>query len=228
VPLVILGAILAGGWLRSVPVKANFREQADIFREKHTWVMTSLYIMTFGSFSGFSAAFPLLISTVYGKFPGAPDPLKYAFLGPLVGSTARVLAGLVTDRVRGSILTQVSAAGILVSALLLPRFTQPTSLDDFPGFVGAMLALFLFTGIGNASTFKQMPMIFPPRQASGVIGWTSAVAAYGPFLINVFLLAATSGGGTPAPVFYGLAGFCLLNGVANYWFYLRGGAERRC
>ncbi|MFX9810966.1 nitrate/nitrite transporter, partial [Acinetobacter baumannii] len=67
VPFVLLGALLAWVYLRSVPIRANFREQLDIFRDKHTWIMTSLYIMTFGSFSGFSAIFPLLIREVYGK-----------------------------------------------------------------------------------------------------------------------------------------------------------------
>ena len=79
--------------LRSVPVRANFREQLDIFKEKHGFFMTLLYIMTFGTFSGLSATFPLLIKQIYGQFPGAPDPLTYAFLGPLVGSIARILAG---------------------------------------------------------------------------------------------------------------------------------------
>lgn len=228
IPLVLAGAALAGVQLRSVPVKANVREQLDIFRDKHTWVMTSLYIMTFGSFSGLSAAFPLLIRSIYGKFPGAPDPLTYAFLGPLVGSLARMLAGPLSDRIRGSVLTQVSGVGLAVSALLLTRFTAPTSVAEFSMFVGVMLSLFFFTGIGNASTFKQMPMIFPPRKASGVIGWTAAVAAYGPFVFSIVLDRTMGAAGSPAPVFYGLAVFCVLNLAANYWFYMKKGAERPC
>jgi MFS transporter, NNP family, nitrate/nitrite transporter len=227
-PFVVAGAVLAGIQLRSVPVKANVREQLDIFRDKHTWVMTSLYLMTFGSFSGLSAAFPLLIRTVYGKFPGAPDPLAYAFLGPLVGSLARIAAGPLSDRFRGSVLTQVSGLGLTLSALVLTRFMAPSSLSDFSVFVGLMLSLFFFAGVGNASTFKQMPMIFPPRKASGVIGWTAAVAAYGPFLFSILVDAAMGATGSGAPVFYGLAAFCALNLAANYWFYMKKGAERPC
>jgi NNP family nitrate/nitrite transporter-like MFS transporter len=200
IPFVLLGALLAWVYLRSVPVRANFREQLDIFRDKHTWVMTSLYIMTFGSFSGFSAIFPLLIREVYGRFEGAPDPLRYAFLGPLVGSLARVIAGPISDRFGGAIVTQVSALGIFLSALLVTLYTRPTSLDSFGMFVVSMLLVFFFSGVGNASTFKQMPMIFPPRQAGGVIGWTAAVAAYGPFLFST-LAAYTqkaTGGSRPS------------------------------
>jgi NNP family nitrate/nitrite transporter-like MFS transporter len=73
-------------------VRASFREQLDIFKDKHTWFCTITYVMTFGSFSGFSAAFPLMIKSLYGGFPNAPDPLKYAFYGPLIGSASRVLS----------------------------------------------------------------------------------------------------------------------------------------
>ncbi|MCK5574122.1 MAG: MFS transporter, partial [Bacteroidetes bacterium] len=98
VPLLILLAVLAWFSLRSVPVRASFKEQLDIFKNKHTWFCTVTYVMTFGSFSGFSAAFPLLIKILYGDFPNAPDPLTYAFLGPLVGSLARVGAGPISDK----------------------------------------------------------------------------------------------------------------------------------
>ncbi|MBX6373612.1 MAG: MFS transporter, partial [Acetobacteraceae bacterium] len=80
-PFVLLFAVLAWVLLRSVPVRANLREQFDIFRLKHALVMTILYVMTFGTFSGLSATFPLLIRQGYGHLPGAPDPLTYAFLG---------------------------------------------------------------------------------------------------------------------------------------------------
>ena len=91
VPFIAVFGIAAWFMLKSIPVRANFREQLDIFKLKHAFFMTTLYIMTFGSFAGFAATFPLLIKTLYGHFPGAPDPLAYAFLGPLVGSIARVV-----------------------------------------------------------------------------------------------------------------------------------------
>jgi len=228
IPFIIVGAVLAWTTLRSVPVKASFREQTDIFRNKHTWLMTSLYVMTFGSFSGFAAAFPLLIKQLYGDFPGAPDPLKYAFLGPLVGAGIRAAFGPVSDKLGGAKVTMISGIGLIVCAIGVTTATAPTSLEQFPTFVGWMLGLFLFSGIGNASTFKQMPMIFPPRQAGGVIGWTSAVAAYGPFLFAVLIGLISARTGSPTPFFYGAAGFYAVNLAINWWFYARRGAEKRC
>jgi NNP family nitrate/nitrite transporter-like MFS transporter len=228
IPLVAVFSLVAWLRLKSVPVRANVREQLDIFGDKHTWLMTSLYVMTFGSFSGFSATFPLLIKEVYGDFEGAPDPLSYAFLGPLVGSAARVAAGPLSDRFGGGRLTQISGTGLLGSAIGAVFFLQPASTGQFPGFVACMLGLFLFAGIGNASTFKQMPMIFPPRQAGGVIGWTAAIAAYGPFIFSVAIGAVIAAAGDPVPFFIGVAAFYAVNVGINWWYYTRRGAEKPC
>lgn len=226
--LILIGAAMAWTMLKSVPVRANFREQFDIFRDKHTWVMTSLYIATFGSFSGLSAVFGLLIKQLYGKFDGAPDPLAYAFLGPLVGSVLRVIFGPIADRVGGARLTQLSTLGMLLSALALSFFLTPESLAEFPYFVASMLALFFFAGIGNASTFKQIPMIFDPRRAGGVIGWTAAIAAFGPFVFSTLIAATIAQTGSPTAFFYGLAVFYLINAGLNWHFYTRRGAEKPC
>src|SRR5690606_11914960 len=122
--------VLAWVLLRSVPVRANLREQFDIFRLKHALVMTILYVMTFGTFSGLSATFPLLIRQGYGHLPGAPDPLTYAFLGPLVGSAARIVAGPISDRWGGGRVTQISAIGMVACALAVPFFTTPQSMSE--------------------------------------------------------------------------------------------------
>jgi MFS transporter, NNP family, nitrate/nitrite transporter len=228
VPLIVLLAVVAWLGLRSVPVRANFRQQLDIFRLKHTWVMTSLYVMTFGSFSGFAATFPLLIREVYGPLEGGPDPLAFAFLGPLVGSVVRVVGGPVSDRLGGAIVTHVSGIGLFVCAIAVTFFTSPTSMAEFPWFVAAMLGLFLFAGIGNASTFKQMPMVFEPRQAGGVIGWTAAIAAYGPFLFGMLLGWSFSATASPNAFFYGAAVFYAANVALNWWLYTRKGAEAPC
>jgi MFS transporter, NNP family, nitrate/nitrite transporter len=227
IPLVVVGGAVAWLWLRDVPVRAKISEQLDIFRDKHTWAMTSIYMMTFGSFSGLAAAFPLLINAVYGKLESAPDPLAYAFLGPLVGSVVRVIFGRVADRTGGAILTQISGIGLSVCAVLVTLFTAPSSMAQFPYFIAAMLGLFVFAGIGNASTFKQMPMIFPPRQASGVIGFTAAIAAYGPFLVSLLIAWALSSAALNT-FFYGAAVFFVFNTVLNWYFYQRKGAEKPC
>lgn len=222
-PFIVLATILAWTMLKSVPVKATFREQLDIFKNGHTWAMTSIYMMTFGSFSGLAAAFPMLIKNVYGVFPNAPDPLKYAFLGPLIGAGVRALCGPIADKFGGARLTLLSGIGLLVCSVLVAKYTVPTSVADFPMFVGLMLGLFFFAGIGNASTFKQMPMIFEKRQAAGVMGWTAAVAAYGPFIVSV-LLAGIS----PASFFIGSAVFYALNVVLNWTLYTRKGCPKPC
>jgi NNP family nitrate/nitrite transporter-like MFS transporter len=104
IPLMVIGAALAWTMLKSVPIKANFRQQFDIFNNADTWLMTLLYIMTFGTFSGLAAQFGLLMSNLYGAGNDAivsgdgatatvlisgydlPDPVKFVFLGPLVGA----------------------------------------------------------------------------------------------------------------------------------------------
>lgn len=224
IPFVFIAVILAWIMLKSVPVKARgVKDQLDIFRNKHTWLMTSLYMLTFGTFSGLAAQFGLLINSLFGTFANAPDPVKYAFFGPLVGSAARVLSGPVSDRVGGGKLTVLSGVGIGASAIFTAMHVSPTSSADFNLFFWGMLAIFFFAGVGNASTFKQMPMIFEPRQAGGVIGWVSAIAAFGPFFFGVLLAIMA-----PLILFWGI-GIFALNAAAMAWFhYARRGAEKPC
>jgi len=225
VPMVIIGAIFSWLLLRSVPVKvARKRDQFDIFRNKHTWVMTLLYVITFGTFSGFAAIFGLLIKNLYGSDAFGVDgisPLKYAFLGALVGSASRVLAGPLADKFGGARVTLISSAGIAASSIFTSFQLNPTSADDFPRFLWGMLAIFLFAGIGNASTFKQMPVIFERRQAGGVIGFTSAIAAFGPFYFGIALASFS-----PQPLFWAWALLATVGVGITWWFYARKGAEK--
>lgn len=208
-PFILIGAFLAWRYLKSVPIKANIRQQFDIFSNQDTWWMTILYIMTFGTFSGLSAQFGLLMINLYGAGNAAivqgsgasaqllvqgydvPDPVKYVFLGPLIGAGARVLFAPLTDRTGGAIWTLISGVGLVGSIWwTIGGLTPDTSSAEalaagFDRFLYGMLLIFLFSGIGNASTFKQMPMIFEKRQAGGVIGWTAAIAAFGPFLFGI-------------------------------------------
>jgi MFS transporter, NNP family, nitrate/nitrite transporter len=247
VPFVVLAAILAWSMLKSVPVKANVRQQFDIFRNQDTWWMTLLYIMTFGTFAGLSAQFGLLIKNLYGggnpdiaqPLPDGttqvliegysiPDPVAYAFLGPLIGAGARIGFSPLTDRFGGARWTLVSAVGLLVSILYTSTTLSPdvaegaAAIDsDFNRFLFGMLAIFLFAGIGNASTFKQMPMIFERRQAGGVIGWTAGIAAFGPFVFGVGLATFEP------EVFYYLGVAYAAMCIAIIWLrYARPGAPR--
>lgn len=230
IPVLLVTGVLCWALLRSVPVRASVREQADIFANKHTWFCTITYIMTFGSFSGFAAAFPLMIREIYGGFEGAPDPLRYAFYGPLIGSLIRVLMGAPSDRWGGSIFTQLSGLGLITGslALVLGGYLTPTSMDQFPVFVGIMLWLFFWSGVGNAATFRQYPIVFAhsPRQAGGVIGWTAAMAAYGPFAFSLLIGASMTQTGSAAAFFWGAIAFYALASAINWWYYTRKGAEK--
>ncbi|GAB3114584.1 nitrate/nitrite transporter [Janibacter alkaliphilus] len=245
IPLMLVGAVLAWTMLRSVPVEANIRKQFDIFGNQDTWWMTLLYIMTFGTFSGLSAQFGLLMSNLYGESnpeivsgTGAqaqvlvtgydvPDVVAYVFLGPLVGAGARVVFSPLTDRMGGAVWTLISGIGLIGSiaftmTTLTPDTSSAAALESgFTQFLWGMLAIFLFSGIGNASTFKQMPMIFERRQAGGVIGWTAAIAAFGPFFFGVGVTAVG------AVAFYGIGvAWAVMCVAITWWRYARPGAPR--
>ena len=230
VPWTIVAAILAFTLLKDVPVKANIRQQIDIFSNPDTWYMTLMYVATFGLFSGFAAQFGLLIKNTYGPsselaatFDKSLLPLgaTYAFLGPLIGSVIRMCWGPLCDKFGGAIWTFVSVVGMGVTLALTTFFLHPTDPAQFPGFLWSMLAMFFFSGLGNAGTFKQMPMIMPKRQAGGAIGFTAAVASLGPFLVGIALTLM------PTHVFfYGCAVFCVVCAVICWVRYAKPGAKR--
>ena len=227
-PLFIIGVI---SWfqLKSVPVIASFKEQLDIFKMKHTWYCTLTYFMTFGTFAGMAAAFPLLIKTLYGNFPDAPDPLKYAFYGPLIGSAVRVIFGKVADKTGGAILTHITGIAIFICIvlLILSGSLTPTSMDQFPMFVTLVMIIFFFTGVGNAATFRQFPIIFSnsPRKAAGVIGWTAAIAAFGPFVFNILIGQSISLTGNSISFFVLIAIICFWATWVNWNSYTKKGCE---
>jgi NNP family nitrate/nitrite transporter-like MFS transporter len=209
----------------SLPLK----DQMEIFKLKNTWTMTWLYTMAFGSFIGYSAAFPLTIKLVYGGLDDAPEglALKFAFLGPLVGSLIRPIGGWLSDKYTGAIVTLVAGIGLIISSLAVTAFTHPTSMDSFPYFLGVFLLMFFFTGLLNGSTFRMIGVIkeFNFRTRGPTLGWTSAVAAYGAFIIPIVFKGAIERTNAPDQ---GLYGFCVFYGVSMvilWYFYLRKGAE---
>ena len=228
IPWTIVAAILAFTLLKDVPVKANIRQQIDIFSNPDTWYMTLMYVATFGLFSGFAAQFGLLIKNTYGPsselaatFDKSLLPLgaTYAFLGPLIGSVIRMCWGPLCDKFGGAIWTFVSLIGMGATLAATTFFLHPTDPAQFPGFLWAMLAMFFFSGLGNAGTFKQMPMIMPKRQAGGAIGFTAAIASLGPFIVGV---AIASLGAT---TWYWLSvAYCALCAVICWIRYARPGA----
>mgnify|MGYP000848683661 FL=1 len=228
-PWTILATVLAFTLLKDVPVKANIRQQIDIFGNADTWCMTMLYVLTFGLFSGFSAQFGLLINNTFGAssplaqagYQNLPLGASYAFLGPLIGSLVRVIWGPLCDRVSGGFWTFVSAVGMAITLGWAALYLHPSDPSAFTPFLWAMLIMFFFAGIGNAGTFKQMPMIMPKRQAGGAIGFTAAVASLGPFLVGIALTLM------PTHVFfYGCAVFCVVCAVICWVRYAKPGAKR--
>lgn len=229
IPLFLVG-IWAWFSLKSIPVVASFKEQTDIFGDKHTWYCTLTYFMTFGTFAGMAAAFPMMIKSLYVPLDSELDPLKFAFYGPLIGSATRVVFGKIADKTGGAILTHITgiALVLLFGILIFGGFLTPKSMDQFPYFVGIIMLIFFFTGIGNAATFKQFPMIFSdsPRKAAGVIGWTAAIAAFGPFVFNVLISTSKSISGD-ARLFFGLMlMICIAATFINWKFYTKKGCER--
>ncbi len=156
--------------------------------------------------------------------------LSFAFLGPLVGSLARIAFGPLADKYGGAILTHITGIVLIICTLGMAGLglLTPVSLDQFPAFVAVMLLLFFFTGIGNAATFRQYPIIFAdsPRQSAGVIGWTAAIAAYGPFLYSTLIGSAITNTGSPLVFFYGTVAFYAAATAINWWYYTRKGCEK--
>ena len=230
--------LLAMRYATPGPVRDNLVHQFGIFRKKHNWVMTWLYVMTFGSFIGYSAAFPKLIQDVFGTLPdgslnpNAPNPLQYAWLGPLVGSLIRPAGGWLSDKLGGARVTHWDTLVMIGAALGVAFFVKAAGASSTPEiywwpFFWLFMLLFVTTGVGNGSTFRMIPIIFKPELAGPVLGWTSAVAAYGAFLIpRIFGGQITAG--TPEYALYGFAGYYVTCLAVNWWFYARKDAEIPC
>ena len=225
VPWALVAAAVAWFALKDVPIKANFRQQIDIFGNKNTWILTVVYLMTFGAFSGFAAQLGLLINQIYGPSSALaethdaaslPTGAAYAYLGPLVGAGVRALWGPLCDKFGGAIWTFIGGVGMAVSLGWAALYLNPKDPSEFTWFLTAMLVFFFFTGLGNAGTFKQMPMILPKRQAGGVIGWTGAVGAFGPFIVGIMLsmMAAST-------FFWGCVIFFVITNVLIWVYYAR-------
>ncbi|MFJ7566130.1 NarK family nitrate/nitrite MFS transporter [Herminiimonas sp. NPDC097707] len=227
--------------------KASFAEQAVIFKRKHNWLMCWLYTGTFGSFIGYSAAFPLLIKT---EFPDL-NPLQYAFLGPLVGALARVAGGIISDKLGGARVTLWTFFLMIGAVLGVIHFMPQGGVGgNFWGFFSMFMLLFACTGVGNASTFRMIPVIFltaRQRDAAGkgavaqqqaiidankegaaVLGFTSAVAAYGAFFIPKSYGTSIALTGSPIAALWCFIGFYLSCIAITWWCYARKNADMPC
>ncbi|MBN8414360.1 MULTISPECIES: nitrate/nitrite transporter [Halomonas] len=242
VPFIAIATVAAWFGMNDIAsAKSSFKEQSVIFQRKHNWLMCILYTGTFGSFIGFSAGFPLLTKT---QFP-AIDALQYAFLGPFVGALSRAWTGGLADRFGGARVTfwtfLTMIAGVIGVLFFLMNKTMPMA---FYGFFASFMLLFFATGVGNASTFQMIPSIFrkevprlmpnltsaeqlvhAERESAATIGFTSAIAAYGAFLIPKSFGTSISLTGGPEAALLGFIVFYLLCTALTWFYYSRKGAE---
>jgi len=234
VPFIVASAFAAWFGMNDIAsARASFAEQSVIFQRKHNWIMCFLYTGTFGSFIGYSAGFPLLAKT---QFPQV-DALAYAFLGPLVGALSRSLTGWVSDKYGGGRVTLWVFVGMAAGVLGVLYFLAQGS---FGGFFACFLILFFASGVGNASTFQMIPAIMrkemvrlipdvdaatrtrqAEKEGAAIIGFTSAIAAYGAFFIPKAYGTSIAWTGSPRAALWAFCLFYLACIGVTWWVYTR-------
>jgi len=241
-PIVIIITLLLMKYLSPKDIKLSLDKQFSILKNKHNWIMTIIYTMTFGSFIGFSAAFPKLCQDIFVYSdpanpqyinPNAPDFLAWVFIGPMLGALIRPVGGWLSDKINsGSRVTTFSTIAQVLATVAVAYFVIQAKDSATPEvywwpFFGCFMALFITTGIGNGSTFRSIPYIFSAEQAGPVLGWTSAIAAYGAFIIpKVFGEQIQLG--TPEFALYGFTIYYLICLVLNWWYYDRKNSGIEC
>ena len=240
IPFIVVAAVLAALYMDNISsVKNDTGAVKDAVKEAHTWIMSFLYIGTFGSFIGYSFAFGLVLQTQFGRTP--LQAAYVTFIGPLLGSLIRPVGGALADKYGGAKITlwnyvaMAGATGVIVLA---------STQKSLPLFTIAFITLFVLTGLGNGSTFKMIPGIFHAkalakglkdeeaaaygRRLSGAsMGLIGAVGAIGGLGINLAFRQSflTTGTGTGAFVAF-LAFYALCFGV-TWAVYLRRPAATR-
>ena len=241
VPFIVASAFAAWFGMNDIAtMKSSFADQSVIFSRAHNWIMCWLYTGTFGSFIGFSAAFPLLSKILFPEI----NALQYAFLGPLVGALARAASGKACDRIGGGRITFWVFIAMSVGVLgVLYAIGMKGSATAFPVFFTSFLFLFAATGVGNASTFQMIPAIMrkevvrlepqmptaehvkqSDKESAAIIGFTSAIAAYGAFFIPKSFGTSIATTGGPEAALYAFLGFYVSCIAITWWFYTRPGA----
>ncbi|HYD76977.1 NarK family nitrate/nitrite MFS transporter [Ramlibacter sp.] len=248
VPFIALSALAAWFGMNDLAeAKSSFADQAVIFKRKHNWLMCWLYVGTFGSFIGYSAGFPLLIKS---QFPGI-NALQYAWMGPLVGALVRPLGGWLSDKLGGARVTFWTFLAMIAGVVAVLQFLPSGgSGGSFAGFLVSFMVLFAASGIGNGSTFRMIPVIFlterqraaegkgeyareqavrdANKEAAAVLGFSSAIGAYGGFFIpKSYGTSLAMTGGTEAALYCFIA-FYVTCVAVTWWYYSRRNAPMPC
>ncbi|MEI8347672.1 MAG: MFS transporter [Pseudomonadota bacterium] len=243
-PLIIISTVFAMKYLSPKELRSSLEKQFKIFSLKHNWIMTIIYTMTFGSFIGFSAAFPLAIEVIFGfkhvaaagggfthtmVNPNAPSSLSYAWIAPFLGAIIRPIGGKIADKIGGSIVTLICSIVMIICTLsatfyMLQAYQSETPEIFFIPFFIIFLILFLATGVGNGSVFRSIAVIFSEEHRGPALGWSSAVAAYGSFFIPM-IIGEQIKAATPEYAMYGFAAFYFVCAILTWWYYLGPKAE---
>ncbi len=204
IPFIVIAALLSALYMDNITHAANEKgAMREVCKDSQTWIMSFLYIGTFGSFIGFGFAFGQVLLTQFPEdFPTARDAAEITFIGALIGSIARPFGGMLADKIGGALVTFWNFVGMASFAALVWVASMQESLTMFLiGFVG----LFITSGIGNGSTYKMIPMIFRAkaqiavaagqesavadkharRMSGALIGIAGAVGAFGGVLVNI-------------------------------------------
>ena len=227
VPLVLLAAALAFTKMDNLKgTSSDLSSFANAARHPHTWVLSFVYIGTFGSFIGYSGAFPTLLKN---QFPEVTVSL--AFLGALVGSLSRPLGGVLADRLGGARVTVWAFGAMILGAV---GAIYGLKGHSFALFFAAFLWLFVFTGIGNGSVYRMIPAVFRAtasdlsvsgllrsrKAAAGCIGIAGAIGAFGGFLIPRGFALSTAHFGGIVPALWVFIGAYVVMAALTWAVYL--------
>ena len=237
IPVIFIAATLAAVKMDNISsVRNDTGAFLEAIRQPQTWIMSFLYIGTFGSFIGYSFAFGLVLQNQFGRTP--LQAASVTFIGPLLGSLIRPIGGRLADTYGGARVSLLNFAAMGVATLVV---IVASGMNSLPVFVIGFVVLFLLSGLGNGSTYKMIPAIFGgmaradiatgadaqqarlrARRISGaVIGIAGAVGALGGVFINIAFrqsfLTAKSGD----PAFWSFLAFYLVCVLVTYAVYLR-------
>jgi MFS transporter, NNP family, nitrate/nitrite transporter len=237
IPLLIIAAVCAMLFMDNLTsMSGDSKAMREVVKDPQSWVMSFLYIGTFGSFIGYSFAFGLVLQTQFGRTPLQAASLT--FLGPLVGSLIRPVGGWLADRLGGAKVT-------LWTFLALATGTAVTivasNMQSLPLFVAGFISLFVFSGLGNGSTYKMIPAIFRAKAQSAIeagaeekpallqarrlsgalIGLAGAVGALGGLFINLAFREAFMSAKSGVPAFVAFLVFYGVCFVVTWVVYLR-------
>jgi MFS transporter, NNP family, nitrate/nitrite transporter len=199
--------------------------QLKVCRDKHCWIVSYLYFLTFGAFVAMGASLPLIIREVFAKAPGgAPNPLVYAPFALLIATLTRPLGGWAADRFEAGRMSGIAIAVMSIGGFSLSQFLSPT---QFLGFFITVMIICAAAGFGNGAVFKIIPSI-KPKEAGPMIGVVSCIGALGGFFPPLLLGWCISHFGSPAWAYVMMALFAISCFVLNWSFYWRRTSPTHC